>query len=1187
MADPFDIVVAESGRAPAEADPFDAVVAAPTPQAPAAKAPAPSEPDPFDAVVAAPSKGYPIQVMPPAKDVPIEDKALAAAGDLVPDSVKSAASEFMQYVSQSPVGKTLSYLNMPLRAATAGVVYGLDKTFNPGIQKDLNPHGDFFPDLAYHDVLNYVAPTNQAVEDAVRKAGFTGFVPNTARLSYAMAKGGTGLAADFVLDPINLLLPAAGKMAGKAGKTAYKGSATVAKVADKAAELGAKAYDRSIGLFDYRTGIPDIDKAAGVASALKRGDNAELYQTFYKPVSESTNFSKAENTILSNSIELSANAATVEEIIPAVQKAAKDANLTEGRIEQIAKAAVEVKAQNASDIAERVKAGLLTEEEVGKKTIENYLVHRISPQAQKWARKNPELAAELQTTLLRGEARETINKGWGKDFDSGSFARSLKMPLTEANEAMAKATGGAVNEWFISDPLVATMMKRAETRKLVRDAELLEVIKKHAVDGKDIRAAGLSSEYRSMKHDYFDGKMVELPTQYGSKSIPFNEMYVPNKIADKIGYMIAPREVGQFSKFFDSYNQVFRTFALAKADYYLQNWGENIFKNYVAGVKISDYTDALKVGAQKAGITLKDGSKISGAELESLVTRYGIDSGGQFNEGLQSALFSGKRLTRDGLLAKTKDAPFKVLRGLRHMGESGENFSRRALFINRLKQGASVEDAVLDVEKYLFDFSRNTKATDTTRRFFDPFIQASIKTALITPELLAKNPKAYNMLHNNFGNAVAASFNDPMTQADVMQIIPDYQKFQDPILGPILTGNDWLYNIFTNSQQKPHLGGKTAIMFKVPIGLDILNRFAIWDSQSFKNSAVVSPIMKSLVMTMGGKDPFTGKSLDLVTSEPDMARRLNASLWNLVESAAPMPNTVGEIKQRLGIGNPEYFTPSAVRMIRANFGKFLTITNLDKEYVFKNMALMRAHKEIQTNLRSALMQEQGGRNSAIFMSDKGWMKDISVLANKPYTAASIFAKLQDKQREIMMTKLAGAGLMGELSAVEAVQNLREINKQVDQLNKQFVSASEYRLQSLKLLKDQGHADIEEQIVPESKAGRSTQSVGRSPQSVPQEAMSDEEAESLESQIRDTALDDGEPSDISEMSGDQIDELARKLGGETAKGLMRYKEKMAAEETAAPTDNEDELMRRSRGSDDEELALRDRLQNVQNYNRRSR
>lgn len=1088
---------------------------------------APRELSAEDIAGPSPSTPAPAPVAPPVQELSADAIALKHKVD----EAKGFESHLptRDEIARSPVGRALQQLAKPEE-----FVAGRLAAMIPGAKQALNPQGQWFPEIAYHDVLNYVTPDGEKVLQALQEWGLGPKASAGVAAAYQSVRTGVGIAADILGDPLMWVrfgtLTKGAQEARSTGSTIPVTESTLAdrtagqfvdnsrnlveivtpikakplasvsteplersidfagrairkvpgggKVLDAATSVKNTAHEL-LDYFDYRTGIPEVDMAASRHAGLKRGDQQFILENFFTPLKKA-NLSESENRVLSAAIEATGNTVGTQELATEIGNRAKTLGLTVNpeRVNQMAEVGARIKQENNMDLAERVSAGLV--EDPKSRTIENYLVHKISPEAAEFIRKaknknsrisellngsDPaEMAAAIEEARLQKQVNSVTKGSQVSTYDSGSFKRGLRTTLDQANEYMRAKTG--VQKWFIEDPVLATAMKRAETRKLIRDKELLDVASKYAVV-----PSGVGEMNQLRKLGYANIAHPELAAKgYSANGKSIVTAMYPKEIASKLGYYITPREVGNISAFIDSYNRVFRTFALAKPDYHVQNWGENLLKNYVQGVKLEDYADALKVNLPRAskltGASDADrlsimGKTVSSDSVRADVARLGIHTGGQFREGLRSVIFSGKKLWADQNLAQKAGTAGKYTAGgvfhlLEAVGTRGENLTRTALYINRLKRGFAPEAAAFEVERWLFDFSRNSRATDVTRRFVDPFIQAAIKTAFITPELLASRPGAYSA-QVTLLKALERSFNDPATVDDVARLMPPYQAIQDRYVGPLLPGNHWLV---AGAIPKDGLIGKAAMLFSVPIGPDILNKFALFDPQVLQqNSGVSQPILRGIGVLLTGQDPWSGKDIDIAKNSPDISKRLQAAVVEAMKGALPFPNTSKFILQKLKIGDPQYFTPDALLLLQGGFGKFVTVLNLDREFLFRQITFASIRKEILGKFVSAVRAEAGGR----ILGDE-WYGNLVNRWNKRYSnSAEIYQELMGQTLQASARSGAAQHLAGQLSSDDLRAFLRDLDRTISESNASYVTIRRSMMKSFQDVKAEDRDRMEQEL----------------------------------------------------------------------------------------------------------------------------
>jgi hypothetical protein len=1043
-----------------------------------------------------------------------------------------------QQINASPVGTIMRGLNKPLNFVAGRVAAVI-----PGAKAKLNPNGDWFPDLTYTDVIDYMAPDGGDIAESLSMKGYDPNVSAAIGAAYQTVKFTAGMAANIFGDPLFLLNPKIGTLtrgaeelykAGKVGEAASKernlltldvpfvkkeavtiplapvagaiknGAATAAAAIEKvpggsatlnAASKSAEVAHDFIRSLDYRTGVDEIDLAASQHAGLKRGDQFQIANDFALPLRQK-NFTESELGLISDVTEATPNVrpggieypkqefSTVQgpsaerpvladkgararssiasqyaigrneaevqgHVARQIEQLAKAKKLTlpAGRADDIAEAVMSIKRENAKDISERISAGLLDKEDVATKTIRNYLAHEISPQARKYLR-NPKLAAAVEEANQTQRLR-TLTKGtYVSSFDSSRYSRTIRKPLQEANDIMKAKTEGKVTDWFITDPIAATALKRLETRKLIRDSELMETIAKYGQRRGKIAGNPAFRDWQKIDHPELRGKSVIIRDGEKVVATKIDDLMFPREIAQKISYYIVPREVGNFHAFMDSYNRVFRNFALARADYYIQNWGENFMKNYVQGVKLDDYVDtsALLSGAQ--GTIKVGGREVSLEAMRKEIEGIGLKTGGQFHEGLEPTLNIGKKYIYDETVrgrikagvAKTGERAKNLMQGVRNLGEHGENYTRVAMYLNRRKAGFIPEMAAFEVEKYLFDFSRNSKTVDIARRYYQPFIQAAVKTAFIAPEMLGKSPAAYNFVHNNLLRTMEKAMHDPVESWSIKQLYPGYVQIQDRIAGPMLPGNHWLAALAGYGPQKQQMPYVAAL--GLPVGVDILNQFMIFDGRILKQAVSAGPLFSSLSMFFYGQDPFTGKDLDLTKDTASVSRRLRAAVTNFVEAPIAMPNLTRSLKQRFGIGDPDYYEPDTIAMMHAEMGKFGRVVNLDKEFHFKMIALIATRKQLVSRLWSAASKEFTGKTADLSaVPTAAGRAAVNLGIGKDWSNVEVYQKLVQNSQDAAKVGMAQQYLAGNMSAQAVAAMIRNIDQNVKDMNESYQTMS--------------------------------------------------------------------------------------------------------------------------------------------------
>lgn len=1019
--------------------------------------------------------------------------------DELEDSNPIAPLKEVLALGASPVGKALDTLAIPLRAGAGLATKALDKTVLPGIQKRLNAKDAKAPDITFLDVADYASDQAVGGRDRFLKmlidSGFSAKQASGIYAGYKAAADVGGITANFFLDPLRFVsfgqLTKASEQARKLGlfdeagnfvKTernlvdvrvpftqtkvgvpaapAAKAAKAVGKAASKVpgAETVSSVGKRFVDSFDYRTGVAEIDQAAAVLPFRKNQDFFDTRKNFLEPLQKNP-LEADEKRLLIRLLEgtpnlqpeipvkgqklgtsLEAIQASMRTKIPEVQRGLK---INPHRHDAIIDQAMEIRKAQAKATEIEWAAGILDESNILNRTVENYFTHLPTPKGRALVRaqriEDAELALRAQEEALKGELQSGIKSGFLSRFAAGRQKRIVEGQFEQAQEAMSKKYGV---QFYVDDPVVATAYRLDQAKKLYRDKEFLDLLEKHG------RKARSPEEFQALKKQGWS--IIDHPEF--SRQGRWKDTLFPPNIADKINYFIKPRELGDFTRFVDSYNKVFKSLALATPGYWVQNWFDDLFKFYIEGGKVSSFVKAQSALMGAKGSTKIAGKAMSYDEVRKLAA--GVADASQFSEDmLHQVLYAGKKSWKEQAISRLNpiNTAKDMLKYFNQVGERNQNVVRAAFLIDLLERGHTLESAALRTERVLFNFRRTTPGIDFARRFWNPFIQAAIKTAQVTPELLAKNPSAYNQLSNNFMAALARSFHDPVTQQQVLAIVPEYRRFRDPIVGPLLPGNEAVLGAFGGEEQKPL--GRVALL-TAGIGPDILNRFAIWDSNVARSGFGFGPAMSSLLSVATGKDQFSGAPIDADPNNPDFARRVGYALGNSAWSLAFATPQVGNlVKQRLGMGDVQYYEPETLRLLQASFGQFVQFSNLDKELHFKMLIYQSAERELAKQMSRALMREVQGRDFSQLLSSKPKsIQEVYRFFSLP-GSAEILEKRGERGVNTKRAMLSASALRGEMSVLELIESMKELRQQVKDLNANYQTLMQMKLQDLKAWKD--------------------------------------------------------------------------------------------------------------------------------------
>jgi hypothetical protein len=208
---------------------------------------------------------------------------------------------------------------------------------------------------------------------------------------------------------------------------------------------------------------------------------------------------------------------------------------------------------------------------------------------------------------------------------------------------------------------------------------------------------------------------------------------------------------GDIAKMFDTATSVWKAYAtVLKPGFHVRNLYSNVFNSWLGGMGPADigkrYAEAIEWGLGRRPSTV---GRYSAAEVEDAMQRYGVEgvefgaSGmGDIGERIEEELtrkLSTSRLSAANPLSQN----FLPTRVGRKVGSTVEDLSRRALFLDQVAKGSSLENAALHVKKYLFDYSELTDFERNVLRRAMPFYTWIRKNLPLQLGELAKQPQKF------------------------------------------------------------------------------------------------------------------------------------------------------------------------------------------------------------------------------------------------------------------------------------------------------------------------------------------------------------------------------------------------------------------------------------------------------------
>lgn len=863
---------------------------------------------------------------------------------------------------------------------------------------------------------------------------------NAITLKAPFSNGATGvvLSGDDVAKGVNAIkssapVQAAGKALDAVASTNIGGKVVGAVQAANPVPIMAKA----IRYLSPNTGLPDVDYAMNTHAALSRGQDAGIIQNYitnigmkgYSPeeakliqeLGESVPNMRPnlpEGIVKSAGGKISASEAEVRAAAQTqLEVASKKLGIpvAPGRESTIIDGLVEAKKSDARYLENQFRAGELTHENVNDLVMENHLPHVMDP-------------------VHYGSSEADAAQQYVRKISSQGITRERKIIGTvyDINAEIEQKFG--IKGFFIEDPFVATATREAKSQRLVRDTALLNVVKKY----------GVTPNPEAMKLGF---QPIQHPEAEG--------LIFPKELAGKVSYYMGVASPGnlegglaQIAKALNqtpigTQNRILRTQVFTAPGIWARNAIDNLGKGVIYGVGPDAWGAAHAIindsfeGARSVPNALRPAGKFySGAELKKIFEDYGVTKTTSFREGIDDYIGAAKGSLADqsrgsiidyarraGEFAKT------AMNFVSKYGEKAESFARQSFMYQKIiKEGYEPAAAADMMTKVFFDYTRNSPLTDSAR-FFMPFIQHPIKTALAAPQLIGANPGYYNAIHNTFPAVLANVMSDPMHTEEFNQLAPEWLKHKDAIAGPLLGQNSWLVNIFGKSKG----GGPVQTYLTPDIGMSIVNTFT---------NPGVNPTFQALINFVRGKNQY-----DQPIPGTD---KWNALFWDTVRGTTSMPNTERYIKQALGLGNPQAYQPLTVHLMRAMSSQFMGSIDLDQEAHWRLVSLAHAYQDLQKSSGYQLKLEaanalQAPHSFATYMNAK-YGPII------PATNAQIYADAKAKlgqqmntmQGESQKTQLAQAFAHEGLNAGEYRARLANVEQQIDAVNKAYqLSATRY------------------------------------------------------------------------------------------------------------------------------------------------
>jgi hypothetical protein len=508
-----------------------------------------------------------------------------------------------------------------------------------------------------------------------------------------------GFAGDMVADPLNL----AGGAIPKAIRAAAPAAKAVGNLAPDAVQRVAAGVRDALGekfVPRYGTAVTDVD-AAALAAAGKPVDDAEAFRSSLR------SFQKERSTI---------PVRTEKAIIDRY----KGTDITER--------------DSATGVLEALEAGAGKTQKVDDLMLEQKRV-------------NDELfEREVRAGVQKPEAFNPDYAPHDYSRSKGAQAKISQNPNSVLNARNSHARKRVDPERTIQEAVQLGAADDAALAQLTREI-------------KGERAA-LTGEFVQKTAARFGLPVDQAPVDWEVLKLPMEKplaeqvsaIAVPSYIAREINKLYIPeREATMLGKIYDKTLRLWRTQAtVLRPGFHSTNMQGNAFNGALLAGALHPgrYLEAATWNFAKAkGFpNMPNVGRYTAQQVDDYMERFGVGGAGHsftnelMEEGADAVLLSkleGRRITHRNPLKQTVHVA-------RETGQKIEDFSKRALFFDRLHKGDSLEQAAAVVDKFLFDYSDLTDFERRVARRIMPFYTWSRKNIPLQVEQLLEQPGKYS-----------------------------------------------------------------------------------------------------------------------------------------------------------------------------------------------------------------------------------------------------------------------------------------------------------------------------------------------------------------------------------------------------------------------------------------------------------
>ncbi len=309
-----------------------------------------------------------------------------------------------------------------------------------------------------------------------------------------------------------------------------------------------------------------------------------------------------------------------------------------------------------------------------------------------------------------------------KDTLGASKGRKIPGTVMEINQMMGK-------EFFQANPVVAYTQRGLASSQAISAKEFLEEVGKKFF----IKSELAPIRFMESTNPLFRGLRAEPEVV---------------RVLDQYIQGIQPEELRTMVKAFDSVQNWWKAQVLISPSYHLRNMAGNFWNNWLAGIKspVSYY----KAGSIQAGKNMDEvlmvtdaGKSYTKTQLLEEMQKRRVIGKGWYAADIKKALTS-----EIGDISKWEQLmPWEqeniLFKSNRQIGGVVENNARMAHFIELVQSGYGLDEAALNVKKYLFDYEDLTKFERTILKRIFPFYTWTRKNIPLQIEHLITNTEKF------------------------------------------------------------------------------------------------------------------------------------------------------------------------------------------------------------------------------------------------------------------------------------------------------------------------------------------------------------------------------------------------------------------------------------------------------------